>query len=304
MQTKIKWFKEVLELEPASKVFFPLARLYFEDGQLEEAAATLKGGLERNPEHLEARFLLVEVLSALGRSNETTGEVETLTSVLSAYPAFWKAWAESGASRTKDSALALSFLAADFQGNSISWSQVIERGLDSLYVQPGTAAPREEAQDADGEDFDDDVDVVAEAEAAGLPEATIVAETLAAAADTEGSVAPPQVSPRPSVVEPREDETQEEATLRTRTMANLLAEQGDYRGAVEIYQELLTVCDDETDRAEIEDTIAGLKKRIRKGPSKGASAEEQMPPAELPGKEKLLGTLEALAERLEARATH
>lgn len=304
MQTKIKWFKEVLELEPASKVFFPLARLYFEDGKLEDAVSTLRHGLERNPEHVEARFLLVEILDALGHGDDAAGEVDAITGMLSQYPAFWKVWAKSCAPRAKDSALALSFLAANFQGRSITWSQVMARGLDSFY---GVGSSVEGYEDDYAED--DDIDVVAEAERAVLPEAAIVAETLAAEADITAGIVPPQVTPPVEQPETSDDEeTEEEATLRTRTMAELLAQQGDYRGALEIYKEIFESLEDADERSDIEACMESLRKRIRRGPSKkdgeaGGPSGDDLNQVELPGKEKLLGTLEALAERLEARAT-
>ena len=41
MTEKIEWYKEVLELEPNSKVFFPLARLLSEAGRTDEAVEIL-----------------------------------------------------------------------------------------------------------------------------------------------------------------------------------------------------------------------------------------------------------------------
>ena len=187
MKTKIKWFKEVLELEPGSKVFFPLARMYYEDGLIDEAEETLLQGLERNPDHLEARFLLVEILDRQGEPIRAADEVGAITKVLSRYPAFWKSWSETAAPQSRDAAMALSFLAANFQGRPISWSQVIAKGLDAL-VGDG---PVHEAMP----------------EAAREPEA--------------------------------EAEAEDGPTTRTRTMADLLAEQGDYQGALDIYEELL-----------------------------------------------------------------
>ena len=58
MMDKIEWYREVLELEPSSKLFFPLARLLVEDGQPEAALETLRRGLERHPEFLEARLFI------------------------------------------------------------------------------------------------------------------------------------------------------------------------------------------------------------------------------------------------------
>ena len=48
MTEKIEWYKEVLELEPNSKVFFPLARMLAEEQRFDEAVAVLEHGLERH----------------------------------------------------------------------------------------------------------------------------------------------------------------------------------------------------------------------------------------------------------------
>ena len=45
MTEKIEWYKEVLELEPNSKVFFPLARMLAEEQRTDEAVEIL----EQNP---------------------------------------------------------------------------------------------------------------------------------------------------------------------------------------------------------------------------------------------------------------
>ncbi|HIV67199.1 MAG TPA: hypothetical protein H9991_13195, partial [Candidatus Mailhella excrementigallinarum] len=41
---KINWYREVLELEPGSRVFLPFARLLVEQGCSDEAAAVLRRG--------------------------------------------------------------------------------------------------------------------------------------------------------------------------------------------------------------------------------------------------------------------
>jgi len=268
MKTKIKWFKEVLELEPGSKVFFPLARLQYEEGRAEEAVETLRGGLERNPDHLEAKLLLVEILSAAD-GEEARRQVESITGMLGRYPAFWRVWAQESAPRSKDSALALSFLAAHFQGSTVSWSEVIEKGLGALFDSP---------------------------EAASAPSA----QAQAAGTDEEA-----------------EEGYDEEPNLRTRTMADLLVEQGDYQGALDIYRELAdSAPDSETD--ELAGLIESMQAKLGQAAGSPASdvtadfeaaeepddaaTDDEVLGSPLPGKEKMLSTLEALAARLEARA--
>ncbi len=239
METKIKWFKEVLELEPSSKVFFPLARLYFDDGKLDEAVSVLRHGLSRDPDHMEARFLLIEILMGTDKEEAAQEEVESIVSLLARYPGFWRAWAEKFAPRSFDSALALNFLALYFQGASLSWSQVIEKGLFAL-------------SSGDGKD---------------------------------GAKAAVQA---------------DEAGPRTRTMAELLAKQGDFKGALSIYEELAASCP-ESGKAELAALIKETRARLEAGEAPAGGAPKEAAGFSLPGKEKLLSTLETLAKRLEAR---
>ncbi len=267
MKTKIKWFKEVLELEPGSKVFFPLARLQYEDGLSEEAVETLRNGLERNPDHLEAKLLLVEILSA-SDGDDARREVQSITAMLGRYPAFWRVWAKESAPRSKDSALALSFLAAHFQGSTVSWSEVIEQGLNALVASPTLTATAAAPPPMDDEDEIDEAD---------------------------------------------------EPNLRTRTMADLLVEQGDYQGALDIYRELADRAP-ESEAEELAGLIESMQAKLGKAAGSGTTpdvtadiedmdedidgddGDEGVLGSPLPGKEKMLSTLEALAARLEARA--
>ncbi|BBD07801.1 tetratricopeptide repeat protein [Desulfovibrio ferrophilus] len=299
MKTKIKWFKEVLELEPGSKVFFPLARLYYEDGNMDEAEETLLQGLERNPDHLEARFLLVEILANQEQRERAVDEVGTITGMLSRYPSFWKVWAESAAPTSKDSAMALSFLAANFQGAPISWSQVIEKGLDALFQGNGDAkATPQPVSDAN--------------------------------------------KTKPQEMSAEDEACDGEANLRTRTMADLLADQGDYQGALDIYEELVSKCGPDengeldalieqmhgklnkgagsqievADSDTLQETVANFIDELTVGVDDTDESElmpeepeyhepatvEEAVAANMPGKEQLLETLDALAERLEARS--
>ena len=66
MTEKIEWYKEVLDLEPNSKIFFPLAKMLEKEGELEEARRVLAEGVSRHEEFLEARLFYISVLSRLG----------------------------------------------------------------------------------------------------------------------------------------------------------------------------------------------------------------------------------------------
>ena len=106
-------YQEILEQEPSSRTFLPLAKLLIEAGQKEEAAATLRRGLERHPDFLEAKLELISLLheqaaAQPGCAEECASEIGKLISLLKLYPAFWDAWAE--AEGETDAALAIRFL--------------------------------------------------------------------------------------------------------------------------------------------------------------------------------------------------
>ncbi len=133
MMDKIEWYREVLELEPSSKLFFPLARLLVEDGQPEAALETLRRGLERHPEFLEARLFYIEQLYHHGQPEACVAEVTELGQLFASYPGFWQAWAASMlGSGCGDVATALRFLAASFASRPLNLNEVFERGLRSF----------------------------------------------------------------------------------------------------------------------------------------------------------------------------
>lgn len=304
MKAKIEWYQEVLELEPSSKVFFPLARLLAENGQPDDAIATLRQGLDRHPEFIEARLFLIELLHSSHRDDLRDGEVGKLARLLGAYPGFWDAWSAclAAGDKGRDTALALAFLAASFRSGTqgaLSWTSVIEHGLRAMLGGNGTdavpaphpvapaasfAAPSAAPEAPDMSDMPDGADMhdIADVAPAGK-------EHLLAAPVTPDAL-------------DAQDEEEEHFSLRTRSMAQVLAEQGDLRGALDIYEELLAASGSDEERADIAGVIQELTNRLKsagEGSQRQQAADEGQP---LQGKHKLIHMLESLAERLEARA--
>ena len=202
MTEKIEWYKEVLELEPNSKVFFPLARMLADEGSVEEAVEIIEKGLIRHPEYLEARLYCIELLHKCGRVEDCQAHVERLSKMLSAYGEFWRAWAsciasmkESGA---EDTASALRFLAANFLHGPISLSKIIEEGLaavlgeDRPAAQPARAsmpsaqfAPEEQIETTTAQSGNVELDSEGLLPAAALGAAALGAGMAVAGADDE-----------------------------------------------------------------------------------------------------------------------
>lgn len=379
MTEKIEWYKEVLELEPNSKVFLPLAHLYASRNEIDEAVAALEHGLRRHPEHMEARLFLIELLYKAGRQDECTVHVQEMSRLFSSYAHFWQAWAVClrTAGDAPEMSAALRLMAVNFLYGPISVSTLMEKGLDAvlgdLTPAADNAADRETAapapaevaphapaaevpaaevpaaeteaaetetsavvapvshpfagDDAADEDNDDDVlpadmplprdadldmpvgfagDEEPEAAEAADAAETADADDLSAAARPVIPAGAPAPAVPPLVVAPAAQADggaeggEEGFSLRTRSMAEVLAEQGDVRGALDIYQELEKEAATSEERADLQQRIATLSARLSGQPVLEPATDQ--PLEAVPGKEKLINVLEALAERVEARA--
>lgn len=303
MKAKIKWYQEVLELEPSSKVFFPLARLFAENDQYAEAVATLKQGLERHPEHFEARMLLIDCLGRLGANDKLAAEIASVGEVLSKYPSFWKNWAAEQAATPdgRDAALALSFLSATFSNTDISWSAIIEQGLRSVMRGDYAAAPAAQVASAPSsvaqviEETDEDVE-----ETPAVIEVVEEPVLRSHAQFTEAeTVAYMGLARESDSFDDGEEHEDEPFSLRTLTMAHVLAEQGDIKGALDICDELDASAQTDSERCRVNDFRNSLTSTDKSSVQVSQTKEDAQP---LQGKTKLINTLEMLAERLEARA--
>jgi tetratricopeptide (TPR) repeat protein len=333
MNQKIEWYKEVLALEPSSKVFFPLARLQVENGMPDEALTTLRHGISRNPEHIEARLLLIDILFGSGQLDALWPELDQIALMLGGYPGFWSAWNARLARNpsSKDASLALNFFSAALRGEAVSWSDVIEQGLRGLLFSTDAAPVKIPPKVAPAElnelkSFLKDSSTAAAGKPAPAVVRTAVNEAQAKAPGQTGTAGGrPASGQTPDFSELRapaarieddgsatfdnndENEPEDEVfSLKTRSMAEVLAEQGDYAGALDIYEELARSCTSVEEKKALEEAIAGIKSKAGVAGQVPASAkdygdDEDREPA-IQGKNRLLSVLDALASRLEARS--
>ena len=312
MMEKIEWYQEVLKLDPDSKVFFPLAKLLRESQQPEKAIDVLRTGLQRSSVYLEARLLLIQLLFESSRKEECAAELSVVTSSLEAYPAFWEVWAENVAPRNRDLALAIRLMASTIRHPERSLSLILESGLgileDVRRTFSGTPPPASPAPAAGEAYFPS-----AEEDAPSLPIPDILPCGAVRERAEEGGLAAPA---RPEaggmfpafVDEGLGEEASEEAepTLRTRSMADVLAEQGDVAGALEIYQELEAAAPTPEEARELHDSVVALASRIARNGGEGTEepGEAGAGPFFVDRGEPrhLMALLESLADRLEARA--
>jgi len=271
MRRKIEWYQEVLALEPGSKVFFPLSKLFVEFGQIEDAVMTLRQGLDRHPDFMEARLLLVQLLSRQEQWDEAYEQLQAIIKPLERYPAFWSLWAQRSSGSDSDFSVFLMLVASHFTDKPVKWTEVVIEGLHSLSerlmgpLKSRVSKPKEH-----------------------LP-----------------SVAPLPFGadrPRGDGAEPHASSHLDASSLRTRTMADVLAAQGDFIGALGIYRELWG----RTDAGVLKDDLAGRVRTMENKLSESTSsvaldAQHSEDPFGKHAKNRLMSTLEALAARLEAR---
>ncbi len=311
MMKKIEWYREVLALEPGSKVFFPLAGALVQNGEKEKAVEVLRRGLELHPEYLEARIFLIQLLHERGEREAYRAELADVLGLVAAYPGFWEAWSEHAGEGNPDLGIMLRYVAAALERPGLMLRHLLEASLAG--IRNGVAVP-DTASSVEAPACPEESEPAEQAEnipAAGatranVPEAPAVEESADAApvlpveadrrkAEPEEAIPDEAV---PDEGDSPEDGVVEEATVRTRSMAEVLAEQGDVAGALEIYRELAAAASDPREREALQARIDALE--LKAGESCDAVPDEREP--DRPEKAGMRHFLENLAERLEARA--
>ena len=287
MHDKISWYEEILAQDPASPLFYHLAHLYTQQGQLEKAVPILREGLSRHPAHAQARLLLVQTLMHGQREEEAREALSPLRSMLTSYPRFWELWAALLEEEEQpDMALAVRFIADSLRSGERSWLQVLRAGLSTTREQGG--------------EIPEDASVPVRA---SFPEESQEEDDFAADAQ-EPAPEPDQARDDADLVPEEEEEPVSLERCRTLTMADILAGQGDVQAAQEIYAELL---DKETDPERRQDIHKRLQKMQEEPDSGGdgrvvSESKEEFKGGGPSKNQDLLRRLDQLASRLEARS--
>ncbi len=291
MTSKIDFYREVLKDDPNSRVFFPLAKMLAAEGDAEEAVEVLGKSIALHPAHLEARFLLVELLTRLGRGAEAEKSFQGLSTLLSDYPAVWTLWAAKAPGLSRDASLALKFLAVSLQGGDVSLVGLMEKGLAASGGAETKAAPTPAEECPAGESAAEEAPAGEPADSFSLRGAD---EVMALTQQIEA-----QERRAPADELPPECASSSTAAVKTRTMADLLARHGDYSSSLEIYGELLKMAASPQEKQALTSRINEIESLM----ASGAVPRKDEAPREIKSKAKLVSMLEALANRLDARAT-
>jgi hypothetical protein len=201
---------------------------------------------------------------------------------------------------SQDAALAMTFLAAAFEETPITWRDVIDRGLqacleenvDNFFIsQP--ISKQKSAPVSESVTADHDMESVEDVAETVVPVASShEISQLKSLAELEGEI--PLIRKQETVFSGTM-EGGECISERTLSMVQILADQGDLKGALELCDELT---EQVTSREELEN-ITELRTTIL-ADKKNSVPDE---PNAVTSKDRIVLTLEALAERLEARAS-
>lgn len=152
MNTTLHLLDELLEHDPGSRIFLPLAKLYRKEGQLRKSAEIVTRGLEHHPDYLEAQIFLIETLHDLGDS-AAEAKAESLFFKLAGYEKFWGIARRFFArSQKNDLALAALLLERSSHQEHVDLIQVLSLGLahsEELTSSPSAVTEPDEDLDAE-----------------------------------------------------------------------------------------------------------------------------------------------------------
>lgn len=296
MLNKIKWYEEVLTQDPGSSLFFPLAQLYAENLEPEKAMQTLGTGLKKHPRHLEAKLLLIDILSRQGQTEKAGQLTGKIASVLREHPLFWANWAELFEHQgEKDLALAVRILGLAFSGSNQTLKDILQEAAHN-HREGDSSAAFFHAPDQDPQPLYDPtrVDPLQPREQGPLDPREIRGETEGG--DALSAQEPADSGSRDQTEEVEPGASRVEA-YQTKTMAEILTAQGNYSESMEIYAQLLKKAVDEQERFMLRASLDKVKElrdtqtaeASRADPGQGDRSERAT----------LIQELERLANRLE-----
>lgn len=155
MNDTIQLLHELLEHDPGSKIFFPLAKIYRKQGEPGRAIELVRKGLGFHPDYLEAHLLLIDLLSETGGSAEAEAIARDIHAKLAEYTKFW-ASLRSGCSKTgrTDLSLAAFLFEQDAKKQAFDFALFLQDAINHRLgiAENETSLVHEPADDLDAEE--------------------------------------------------------------------------------------------------------------------------------------------------------
>ncbi len=308
MSERLELYKEIIELDPQSRVFFKYAQLLEKEQRVDEALSALARGLEFQPDFMEARLYYIDLLTRNDRLESASIQLHKFTSLFKKYPAFWLTWSKLTMEENSTVGSTLALLSALFNNPSLSVMQIFQAGLQSYTDQISTAKMPTNAQNPIAQDLRTNK---AETEHPLSVSDTITA--ILASNDSLSSLSSMDIFDSKDasfdtdfLQEDFNEEVSIKSSVHTRSMADLLAEQGDIQGAIAIYSELLEKASGH-EKEEVAKRLNSLRNHFEVAEHANTSSNQPTKNSEKNQSEKKLAPrmqsmLERLADRLEDRA--
>ncbi len=283
MNDRLDLYREILEIEPNSKVFFAYAKLLSNQARIEEALSVLARGLESHPDFLEARLYYIDLLARNDKLESARMQLNRLTGIFQTHSGFWHIWSKLTAEDNPTISTTLGLLATLFNDPSLSLLQIMQAGihahapeiygeeLKKVWIENKDVKPRiptlaeVQANDLAKKDLSDAISI----EAIDAPSITITpdpqifesqAPVIPSPAAEESPITAFEEPFEPAPVDrntphhhrfanihtnPYEASPQNaKISTLTKSMADLLADQGDIVGAIKIYEHHLDISDE------------------------------------------------------------
>ncbi len=323
MIDKLELYKEIVELDPNSRVFFTYAQLLEKESRIDEALDALALGLEKQPDYIEARLYYIDLLARNDKLESAHIQLNKFTEIFKKYPGFWYTWSTLTASENPTISSTLALLSTFFTNPTISFVEILQAGIEQ-YQSGKISAPSSSSNgtSSNGQTEEKAEPLKENPEKVQTPADIIQAQVLLEEdslhnldIDTQSEISsaedfvvllaePKQSELENNVFDELNDESSPKASIQTRSMADLLAEQGDTVGAVKIYSELLERADG-VEKAELINRIQALKdNKFEKIEAITIVEEPKSTPEKTKGMSTRMQTmLGNLATRLEKRAT-
>lgn len=295
MNEKLELYREVVGLDPQSRVFFLYAQMLEKEQREDEALTVLARGLEYQPDYIEARLYYIDLLARCDKFESAKIQLQKLTSLFQKYPGFWATWSKLIADEDETLSSLLALLSSLFTKPSLSLIQIFKAGIQQLTPEnPHVALKQEEETSSYNEENSHDL---------LTPFCENLAEEVNAVEikEEKSFLAEDFLHDDFKISLSGEIKT----STHTRSMADLLAEQGDMQGAIEIYFELLEKAEGK-EKDELVKRIDALMSVQKQDHMEAAPVEEAVKHKKENTKNispRMQAMLEKLALRLEDRAT-